>query len=47
MGREFELVSLNKKTLDTTYLRARAGEFIEVERSDVLERLEELLRSTT
>jgi len=37
------LVPKNRKKLDVRYLRARAKEFIDVERSDVLERLEEFL----
>jgi hypothetical protein len=39
------LISLHRKSLNLAYLHARAKEFIEVERSDVPERLEELLRS--
>jgi len=39
-----QLVKLHRKQLDLKYLRARAKEFIEVERSDVPERLEKLLR---
>jgi hypothetical protein len=39
------LILINRNRLDLAYLRARATEFIEVERSDVPERLEELLRS--
>ncbi len=34
----------HRKQLDLKYLRARAREFIEVERSDVIESLEKLLR---
>ncbi len=37
------LIPLNRKKLNLRYLRARAKEFIAVERSDVPERLEELL----
>ena len=36
----------NRKELDLRYLRARAKEFIAVERSDVPERLEEVLKTT-
>ena len=38
------LIPANRKQLDLKYLRARAREFIEVERSDIPERLEKLLR---
>jgi hypothetical protein len=38
------LIPANRKKLNLRYLRARAKEFIEVERSDVPERLEEFLR---
>ncbi|NUO78494.1 nucleotidyl transferase AbiEii/AbiGii toxin family protein [candidate division KSB1 bacterium] len=38
------LIPANRKQLDLKYLRARAKEFIEVERSDVPERLEKLLK---
>jgi hypothetical protein len=38
------LIPLNRKNLDLAYLRARAKEFIEVERNDVPEQLEEFLR---
>ncbi len=38
------LIPANRKQLDLKYLRARAREFIEVERSDVPERLEALLK---
>lgn len=38
------LIPLNRKKLNLRYLRARAKEFIDVERSDVPERLEEFLR---
>lgn len=37
------LVPKNRKKLDVRYLRARAKEFIDVERGDVLEKLEEML----
>jgi hypothetical protein len=37
------LVPKNRKKLDARYLRARAKEFIDVERSDVLDKLEEFL----
>jgi len=37
------LVPKNRQKLDVRYLRARAKEFIDVERSDVLEKLEEFL----
>jgi hypothetical protein len=37
------LIPQNRKKLNLRYLRARAKEFIAVERSDVPERLEELL----
>ena len=48
MAREFEhiLISQNKQNLDTAYLRMKARGFVKVERSDVSERLEELLRTT-
>jgi len=48
MAREFEriLISQNKQNLDIAYLRMKAKEFVEVERSDVSERLEELLGTT-
>ncbi len=39
------LIPKNLKKLDMRYLRARAKEFIEVERGDVPEKLEELLRA--
>lgn len=39
-----KLVQLHRKQLDLKHLRARAKEFVEVERSDVPERLEKLLR---
>ena len=35
----------DRKKLNLRYLRARANEFIAVERSDVPERLEQLLRT--
>ncbi len=38
------LIPANRKQLDLKYLRARAREFIEVERSDIIESLEKLLR---
>ncbi len=38
------LVQLHRKRLDLKYLRARAKEFVAVERSDVPERLEKLLK---
>jgi len=41
------LVPKNRKKLDVRYLRARAKEFIDVERSDVLEKLEEFLKAKT
>lgn len=37
------LIPKNRKKLDVRYLRARAKEFIDLERGDVLEKLEELL----
>lgn len=40
------LIPLNRKKLNLRYLRARAKEFVAVERSDVPERLEELLAAT-
>jgi len=40
------LIPQNRKKLDVRYLRARAKEFVAVERSDVPERLEELLAAT-
>ncbi len=40
------LISLNRKDLNLRYLRARAKEFIAVERSDVPELLAELLAAT-
>jgi hypothetical protein len=40
------LIPQNRKKLNLRYLRARAKEFIAVERSDVQERLEELLAAT-
>jgi hypothetical protein len=40
------LIPLNRKKLNLRYLRARAKEFIAVERSDVPERLKELLSAT-
>jgi len=39
------LVPKNRKKLDVRYLRARAKEFIDVERSDVPEKLEEFLKA--
>jgi len=39
------LVPKNRKKLDVRYLRARAKEFIAIERSDVPEKLEELLKT--
>ena len=39
------VIPKNRKQLNLGYLRARAKEFIQVERSDVPERLEELLRT--
>ena len=38
------LVAHNREKLDVAYLRSRAKEFILLERTDVLERLEALLR---
>lgn len=38
-----KIVGLNREQLDINYLRRRAKEFIEVERSDVSEELEKLL----
>jgi predicted nucleotidyltransferase len=40
------LIPLNRKELNLRYLRARTKEFVAVERSDVPERLEELLAAT-
>jgi hypothetical protein len=39
------LVPKNRKKLDVRYLRARAKEFIAVERGDVPEKLEALLKT--
>ncbi len=39
------LVPKNRQKLDVRYLRTRAKEFIDVERSDVLEKLEEFLKA--
>lgn len=39
------LVPQNRQKLDVRYLRARAKEFIAVERGDVPEELDELLRA--
>jgi Nucleotidyltransferase of unknown function (DUF6036) len=40
------LIPQNRKKLDVRYLRARAKEFVALERSDVPERLEQLLSAT-
>lgn len=40
-----ELIARHRANLDLDYLRSSAKEFIHVERSDIIERLEEFLRN--